>query len=549
MKRHDHIRIAALCMAMSLLMCSCGETTEYADDNLLPTFTTTTAVQVIYDTLPNTIVTEPPRERETTTATSPIDIFIDDTDTEVCETEASESEETGFSLKLEDIPDVGLSEYYDKTYTRPTSATTEATFPEFTYPESQTEQYSDGYVSVSVTFSDTEVTTTVGSSAVTNTEQTTVSTADYDDEIHGEYSDSPYHELLRDDRVSKYTGRKTISHPYFYYTLSEKHQKIYDMMFTDLYEYESKTAFDISDRVTFDDIFAVYQLIYNYEYRLFNLSTTIEYLTDGTYISSVTYKYIYSKEDTKAMNEEILNRADKILSGISDHMNDYQIVKYLHDSIIVKCIYEENADQNTIYGSLVKNKALCQGYTRAMCYLCGEAGIKTVAVQGIANEEHMWNIVEMDGEYYHVDLTWDDPDRKKDYNSIRYDYFGLDDKRIQELRQVENTDYTPPAATGTKYHYYKYNGLVASSVEEAKKLFLSEVAKAAEKKSGTVQFMCSDDDVFAAVTELFFGKTEGNVRYMLETANDTLANKVVTDTVEYNSNKNTRTVKIYLTYK
>ena len=241
--------------------------------------------------------------------------------------------------------------------------------------------------------------------------------------------------------------------------------------------------------------------------------------------------------------------ADNILSMITPEMNDYDIVKLFHDYIIRNCTYDEkSANPNTIYGTLVEKEALCQGYAQSFTYLCSLAGIDSLIVLGVANEPHMWNIVKMDNDYYHIDLTWDDPDRAKSPDSVRYDYFGLTDERIRELRQVDDYDYEVPKAEGTKYQYYYYNNLVAGSVAEAKSLISSEALNAAETKASTVQILCADDKVFADVTGVLFGNSSDNVIGLLGGIRDKAKNRFNTESIYHNSNSSTRTVKIFLEY-
>lgn len=350
---------------------------------------------------------------------------------------------------------------------------------------------------------------------------------------------------------SPYTGRKTIDHPYSYYTLNDRHQKIYDELVTAMLDCESSIKFSYYDEVTFDDLFSIYQLIYNDEYRLFYISPTIEYTQDKTtgFVTQMRLLYNYDADVIADMKAEIEEEAEKILSQITPDMSDYEIVKLFHDSVIISCKYSGEAENpNTIYGCLVDKEALCQAYSQTFTYLCHRVGIKTLVVLGVANEPHMWNIVEMGGDYYHIDLTWDDPDRSRNPDSVRYDYFGLTDERIRELRQVDDYEYEVPAANGTKYQYYSYNDLVAADTEEAKAIITREALKAAENGSSTVQFMCADSEAFDEITSALFSNAQGNVITVLEAAKKQAARLFNTESVYHNSNENTLTVKIFLDY-
>ncbi|MGN1089691.1 MAG: hypothetical protein ACI4Q6_04760, partial [Huintestinicola sp.] len=240
-----------LCMALCGLMlgmCACGEV-DYPDGDALPTFTTTTPVQVIYDTAPP-IVTDGGEYNTKTAADTEIPVIYITTAPED-ETEYSysysESETTASSLRLEDVTEVGLSEYYNKTQTQTTVTTPEEVTMNF-YPADD-----DSPAQTSVT--------TPAASTTAASSETTVSSAD----------SSGLHTYLRDGRISSITGKEIISHPYCYYSFNEKEKMIYDRMVTALLNYEETSSFKQSEKVSFDDIFKVYEVIYTFEYRLFNL--------------------------------------------------------------------------------------------------------------------------------------------------------------------------------------------------------------------------------------------------------------------------------------
>lgn len=510
-------RVSAAALISLMVFCGCDVTPEYPEEaDTLPSYvnTGTSSGITIYDTKPPVTYTTP----VTTTVTSKETAVATVPDTEPDPTETTTT--VPFSLTLDDVPDVDLSEYQANTV------------------------------------SQTQVQTVDETSGVTSAEEyltQTVSGNETEPEKLNEYSifDTPSYIQLDDGRISSYTGREIISHPYSYYTLSEKHRRLYDKIVMEMLDCSSSISFDSSESYTFQDLYDVYQLLYNDEYRLFYISSTIEYVADSStdHIVRMKPKYLFDKAEISKMKQEVYTEADKILSQITPEMNDYDIVKLFHDSIITSCTYNSDAvNPNSIYGCLVDKSALCQAYSKAFSYLCSEAGINSYLVIGVADEPHMWNIVEMDKEYYHIDLTWDDPDRPKNPDSIRYDYFGLTDERIRQLRQVDDYEYEIPAANGTKYQYYYYNSLVADSLEEAKLLIRSEVLKAAKTKSSTVQFICTDIDAYNEITSVLFSSSGENIITVLDDIKSEAENIYNTESIYHNINKNTLTVKIYLDY-
>lgn len=520
-----------------LLLCGCRSGVEYPEGaDTLPSAANTGTGKVItvYDTSSATLppppvissVTAPSTTVSETTVSSETTAVSESAteETSVCETVTEAS-----GLDISDVPDVGISEYYEKTQTTPTF--TSAT------------EFSPSVV--------TEITT--GSSETASEIQSTASVSAGDTEVQTAAVEliSKNTHNSESEELSPYTGKPVITHPYSYYTLDEKYRSLYDKLADALDKCEASVDFSPEDKITFSDIFDTYQLIYNDQYTLFYISPTIEYVEERTtgYITTMKLRYNFPKEDIEEMKKDIGNEADKILSKVNGEMSDYEIVKLFHDSIITSCKYSGEAENpNNIYGCLVDKEALCQAYSQTFTYLCHRAGINALVVLGVANEPHMWNLVEIDGDYYHIDLTWDDPDRDRNPDSVRYDYFGLTDERIRELRQVDDYDYEVPAANGTKYQYYYFNGLVAEDIDRARQIISDEVIKAARTGSSTVQFMCSDDKAFEDITSVLFGNSSGNVITVLDSVKDSAARRYNTESVYHNSNKNTRTVKIFLDY-
>lgn len=547
MKKYRSFAFRAAAFAAALLyLTACGNEVEYPDGaDTLPTFSATGTVMTVYDTSEHTTPETTAATSQTTVSevtTVPGTESETETETETVPSQSETTQSSAQSLSLEDVPEVGISEYYEKTQTTPPLITTTTASPPQTTVYISTADSVISSVSESVSSDNAETARVSEEGSVTSSAGTEVSTADVS---------SGLNEQLTDGRKSKYTGREIISHPYSYYTLDDKHKKLYDKLVSAMLDCDSKIQFDSDENISFEELFDTYQLIYNDENRLFYISPTIEYVSDKTTgnISSMKVNYTYSKEEIRSMQAEIDRETDKILSMITPEMNDYDIVKLFHDYIIVNCTYDSDAkNPNSIYGTLVEKDALCQGYSQSFTYLCSLAGIDSFIVLGVANEPHMWNVVKMDGDYYHVDLTWDDPDRAKSPDSVRYDYFGLTDDRIRELRQFDDYDYEIPEAKGTKYQYYYYNNLVAGSVSEAKALIEAEALKAAKTKASTIQILCADDEVFKEVTDVFFGNSRDNVIGILGNIKDKAENRFNTESIYHNSNSSTRTVKIFLEY-
>ncbi|MDE7294862.1 MAG: hypothetical protein K2N72_10610 [Oscillospiraceae bacterium] len=545
LRKNKYLSIAAIItLQASLMLTACGEVDYPKDAEALPTYTTKRTAQVIYETDTSPETTEPPKRTTTETTTS--QIFGTGDYGETAETSAPVSEvsletaETTLpaaSPSLEDLPEVGISEYYKGTQTMRTASTSVTTTQA---------------TSVLITSSETALTTAFDDEPITDDDDDLISDEEPEliETVSAVTASSELHELLTDGRKSKYTGRDIISHPQSYYSLGDADKALYDRVVTSLLNHESRLTFTSEDNITFEKFFDMYQLIYNDEYRLFYISNQIEYYTDRStgLLGGVMLQYTYNAAQAEQMKSEINARCDEILSTVTPEMSDYEIVKLIHDSIVKGCTYIESDNMNTVYGCMVEGEALCQGYSRSFMYLCSEAGLVSYGVFGEANGPHMWNIVEMDGEYYHVDCTWDDPDKPERPDSVSYDYFGVTDSRIKELRDTEEYTYDIPAANGTKYRYYTYNNLTAKNIKEAEEIIRRETLAAAQTKSSTVQFMCTDDAAYSEISGQLFTNSGRNILIILEEIVPDAANPFNTYTIQHSMNDKTRVIKFYLEY-
>ena len=146
--------------------------------------------------------------------------------------------------------------------------------------------------------------------------------------------------------------------------------------------------------------------------------TTILYLNSGMNADAV-------KTGAAKMGEEIAEIFNSVTGGLSQYQREIEI----HDALLTRCEYSDNTEAFNVYtslGAIVDGEAVCEGYSRAMQILLSMAGVETYYVFGTGSEElHMWNVVNIDGIWFHLDPTWDDQDR-----GVIYDYFNLTQSEI-----------------------------------------------------------------------------------------------------------------------
>ncbi len=550
--------------AMLILLTACGEPDPEIPDSPMPTMTSTQRVEYIqiepFSDTGYVTTTAPHSTVRDMTGTELATTFTDefgniygftsgDADTFITGTSAADT-----SINISDIPDVPASDVYGVT----TSSQTTWSAPESSASQTAA-QTTPGTVpsydvTTAVSLYDIPIPGSTSQSYNIITSSDTISDTDMNMSLsEKQISDIDQRRISEQNAVvrSSYTNRNVIMHPYSYYSLSEPEKYAYDVIVNAMNSYESDVSFPLSEKITFDDLFNAYQCVYTDEVGLFYIDTLMEYITDQStgYVKNMHLCYIYTQSQVERMKNEIDTEAEKILSQVTPDMSDHDIVLLIHDSIIKNCTYNTTGNNITnIYGALCDKSAQCQGYTRAFSYLCAKCGIETDIVLGIAAEDHMWNMVKLDGEWYHIDLTWDDPDKKQYPDSVRYDYFCLSTKRISELRTISGNNHDIPEANSEKYEYYIENDLVAYTYDDAKRIIEREAKKVSDSKASTIQFRCADRESYNAISEQLFGNSNDNALSILIGVNETAQNKFYTDSIYHNSNRNTFTIRLFLDY-
>jgi hypothetical protein len=200
---------------------------------------------------------------------------------------------------------------------------------------------------------------------------------------------------------------------------------------------------------------------------------TILYYTSMEYWPNGLLKLFYTKDAATVRNHRNLlqSKAQSIISGIIEPgMTDYHKELAIHDYLVDNCTYDTTspkppAESYTAYGALCLDKAVCEGYAKAMKMLLNQAGIECLFVTGTSRgQNHAWNIVKICNQYYHLDAAWDDT-IMADGSAMRiYTYFNLPDSAI--MRDHGSWAATLPKCDMTTFNYHEYNSYVARGKDE-----------------------------------------------------------------------------------
>ncbi len=172
---------------------------------------------------------------------------------------------------------------------------------------------------------------------------------------------------------------------------------------------------------------------YNYKYR-----------DDGTLVEIGIQ---YGRGAGEVPTDNFTSAAQSVISAAQQFGSDYDRLKYIHDWIVNNTTYTKNgplskseADGPVVYGS-----ALCEGYSKAFMYMAQAMGYECVCIAGTSGGgPHMWNMVKLDGSWYHVDATWDDPVSNSG-PILRHKYFLVSDSTIRADHIIDNPFAVPSA--------------------------------------------------------------------------------------------------------
>ena len=161
---------------------------------------------------------------------------------------------------------------------------------------------------------------------------------------------------------------------------------------------------------------------------------------------NVTIERIYTDEIISVLSKKIKEIESNI---ITNNMDNKEKIKAVHDYIINNTKYDEEKEyteingiknyknkSNIAYGPLINGKAICGGYTDAMSIMLYNLGIYNFK---ISNDNHVWNVINIDDKWLNTDLTWDDPLTNTKEDVLTYTFFL---KTTDELLLLDTTEHT-----------------------------------------------------------------------------------------------------------
>ena len=142
--------------------------------------------------------------------------------------------------------------------------------------------------------------------------------------------------------------------------------------------------------------------------------------------------------------QEIEKKVDELYSQLVNPASSIENnIMSIHDYIINNSKYDSDRSDNNIinyksniaYGPLFEGYAICGGYTDLMELFLEKMNVKSFK---ISSDDHVWNAVFINNNWYHLDLTWDDPVSKDGKDYLEHNYFLIDTKQLLSIEKTQH---------------------------------------------------------------------------------------------------------------
>ena len=323
---------------------------------------------------------------------------------------------------------------------------------------------------------------------------------------------------------------------FYFNTLEGEEKKIYRALYEGFKARRNEIEiFTDSTRYTVNDIVRIAEYVYNDTPAFYYLDTYHASYRKMRHNDGYIYQvlYIYTEEQIQKYDAQIEKGLETFKKKrIREDMTDYEKELAIHDYLVTTITYDEEGrgvkhEPYNIIGALILQKAVCWGIACAFKLLCDYCQIKSFVIIGekypkTSDTRHAWNVVKLDRECYHVDVTWDI--KEKGSFPFRYEYLNLKDILIQ-IDHRWNEDFYP-VCKAHKYNYYYKNNLFTRKVEDIAPVVAEQLRKGVKCVTFKHSTKLPDKDVI--LREMEKGCRQVYPRW--------------TDTYYYNINENTHNI-------
>lgn len=301
----------------------------------------------------------------------------------------------------------------------------------------------------------------------------------------------------------------------------------------------------------------------------------LENLFGYTFIGGDTLVEFYSvlsADECQAAIHTFTSTVQAIADGIDDNLSVYEKEKAVHDYLVKSCTYKSGVSDTTdgwqyfsAYGALINGEAVCEGYAKAFEVLLSMVGIESHTIRGQSHDVgHMWNVVKLNNQWYHVDVTWDDSDDKAGYEyfNLSSDYIQKDhtintDIQLLDQESIENNasisyNFFVPVADSMDMNYYQMDALHFSAFDDkGEQTFVDALVRAAQKQERYLYIVFEGSLTYTEYINTLFYESPYKFYYYVQAANEQLnaEHKIDKNGMSILKNESAKTLRITLAYE
>lgn len=249
-------------------------------------------------------------------------------------------------------------------------------------------------------------------------------------------------------------------------------------------------------------------------------------------------EYILTPEEYARRKAQLDEACAEFLKSLEDVDDPWKKELIIHDFVIDNCEYKHvdgDLTYSSAYGAIVNGEAACEGYAKAAKYLFDAAGIESGVVSGTVDDpdgnpgSHMWNVVKLGDDFYHLDLTWNDPVNDAGEQMKLYAYFNVSDEAISGTHTDFSREY---GCNSMEENYYIKTGSFFESFSKEDEEKLSRtVAKVLNRGEKDVQLRFANKEAYDSAVERLI--TNGRIYNVLVAAKNKTSAVYSTDELTY----------------
>lgn len=234
---------------------------------------------------------------------------------------------------------------------------------------------------------------------------------------------------------------------YYHFICSILEKEIYASILEDFLECREKIAISNDISIPSEIIWKVVKMVLYDNPRIFYVSIRDSCVTRTSLSIILEPKYTFPLSSIVELNDWLNEQIGEICAPVVSSDDDFAKEIFIHNYMIQNIKYSKAnvsqiANAYTIIGALLENYCVCAGVSLTFKLLMDFLDVPCIVAFGETinqsnnNGPHAWNIVNIEGDYYQLDVTWD---LLEDQNSriIKYDYFNLTSYEMYKSRIPE----------------------------------------------------------------------------------------------------------------